>query len=221
MPPNLFLYSYHTLNRLKYIKVKTENLQKKIDSIIYAIFGKIIPKKIRPNHFTIVRFLLIPPLILILINGNIGLGLLVFILAASTDFLDGTLARKRNQITDLGKVIDPIADKLLIGTMLYFIGTEYLIVKIFLIVILFEIIAALTSGFAYRLLGRPVGANIYGKIKMVLQSLSIALFLCGVIIKLETLIEISIIILAIALLFAIFSGIEQTRIRLKRKLGQD
>lgn len=196
--------------------MKTQNFQAKLDIIIYSIFGKFISKKITPNHLTIARFFLIPILFITLLSGNYIAGFIIFVVAASTDFLDGTLARKRNQITDIGKVIDPIADKLLIGTMLYFVGTEHIIVKIFLAVILFEIIAVLFSGFGYKIIGRPIGANVFGKIKMVLQSFSIGGFLLGSIINNKTLLDISMAILVVALFFAVLAGLEQTRIRIKK-----
>lgn len=200
--------------------MRTENFQQKMDNLIYLVFGKIIPKIIKPNHLTLLRFILIPIVFTLLYSGQVVWGLIFFIIAASTDFLDGTLARRRNQITDLGKVIDPIADKLLIGTMLYFIGFEYLIVKIFLLIIALEIIAALTSGFAYRIIGRPVGANVYGKIKMVIQSFAVGIFILGIVIKAELMINISIGLLFIALIFALLSAIEQGRKRLKKIISR-
>lgn len=197
--------------------MKTERFQQKMDNLIYNLFGQIIPKSIKPNHLTVLRFILIPVVFVLLYLGYIIWGLVVFIITASTDFLDGTLARKRNQITDLGKIIDPIADKLLIGAMLFFFGIEYLIIQIFLVIIVLEIIAALTSGFAYKIIGRPVGANIYGKIKMILQSLAIGFFLLGSIINSKYLFELSIMTLIIALIFALLSGLEQIRIKFKIK----
>lgn len=194
---------------------KNKNLQNKIDNIIYAIFGKIISKKIKPNYLTIIRFFLIPLIYFLLINEMLALGFFIFIVAASTDFLDGTLARKRNQITDIGKIIDPIADKLLIGTSLIYLGTEYLIIKIFLVIISFEILAVLTSGFLSRFFGRPLGANVFGKIKMILQSVAVAFFLFGRIFDFKIMIILSEVVLVCALVFAIASGIEQSRLKLK------
>ncbi|MDD3481139.1 MAG: CDP-alcohol phosphatidyltransferase family protein [Patescibacteria group bacterium] len=194
----------------------TKNFQNKLDKIIEKTFLWAIPKDIKPNHLTFLRFALLPVIYYLLANGNYGWGLLVFVIAASTDFLDGALARSRNQITDLGKVIDPIADKLLIGLALYFFGFEYLVVKIFLVVITFEIIANLTSGFAYRFIGRPVGANVFGKIKMVLQSIAIFIFLLGLLTNLDILVWFSEWVLIFALLFALLAGIEQSRIKLRK-----
>jgi CDP-diacylglycerol--glycerol-3-phosphate 3-phosphatidyltransferase len=74
-----------------------------------------------PNFLTLVRILLVPVLVVALLeetpNGS-AVAALVFVLAASTDGLDGYIARHRHSITTFGKVMDPIADKLLIAAAL-------------------------------------------------------------------------------------------------------
>ncbi|MHB9094224.1 MAG: CDP-diacylglycerol--glycerol-3-phosphate 3-phosphatidyltransferase [Eubacteriales bacterium] len=73
------------------------------------------------NRITLVRIVLVPVLLLILsikINHGEYLAAAVFILAASTDGLDGYLARKRKEVTRLGKFMDPLADKLLVSAAL-------------------------------------------------------------------------------------------------------
>ncbi|MDA2934166.1 CDP-diacylglycerol--glycerol-3-phosphate 3-phosphatidyltransferase [Acidobacteria bacterium AH-259-D05] len=75
-----------------------------------------------PNALTLSRIFLIPLLVVFLLTGRLAerevWGLIVFITAALTDYLDGYLARKRQQVTTLGKLLDPIADKLLISSAL-------------------------------------------------------------------------------------------------------
>ncbi len=71
-----------------------------------------------PNLLSLARILLVPLIVVVLLtrfeNGDlVGLGL--FILAAATDFLDGFVARRRRQITRLGKLLDPAADKILMS----------------------------------------------------------------------------------------------------------
>ncbi len=67
-----------------------------------------------PNKLTTMRMILVPVFIaLYLLNYNIA-SAVVFIIAAFTDFLDGYIARKRNLITNYGKIMDPLADKLLV-----------------------------------------------------------------------------------------------------------
>lgn len=73
------------------------------------------------NKLTILRIFLIPVFMLFLLNKvpyGESIAALVFIIAALTDTLDGYIARKRNQITTLGKFIDPLADKLLVSAAL-------------------------------------------------------------------------------------------------------
>ena len=69
------------------------------------------------NRLTLARIFMLPLLVLFLLQGSPSAHLAagtLFILAALTDWLDGYLARKRGQITPLGEILDPVADKLLI-----------------------------------------------------------------------------------------------------------
>jgi CDP-diacylglycerol--glycerol-3-phosphate 3-phosphatidyltransferase len=71
-----------------------------------------------PNSLTLLRIFLVPFLVVVLLtkfDGRETVGLLIFLTATATDFLDGWLARRRGQITTLGTLLDPIADKLLIS----------------------------------------------------------------------------------------------------------
>lgn len=81
-----------------------------------------------PNKITIIRVSLIPLFALILLaeipHKNI-LAAFIFIMLSISDFFDGYLARKKKQVTELGKLIDPIADKLLISTALIFLVASY------------------------------------------------------------------------------------------------
>ena len=75
-----------------------------------------------PNALTVSRIFLVPLLLVVLLTGDFPdrevWGLVVFLAAAMTDYLDGYLARKRAQVTTLGKLLDPIADKILISAAL-------------------------------------------------------------------------------------------------------
>lgn len=71
-----------------------------------------------PNVLTIFRLLLVPVFIIVFAAGHPKAALAVFVTASLTDLLDGFLARKLNQITDFGKLFDPLADKLMVLTAL-------------------------------------------------------------------------------------------------------
>ena len=65
-----------------------------------------------PNILTIIRFILIPFIFTSVVNEDFLATILIFTISAITDMLDGYIARKYNYITDIGKLIDPLADKL-------------------------------------------------------------------------------------------------------------
>jgi cardiolipin synthase len=74
-----------------------------------------------PNLITIARILAIVPIIALVMTGDTNLrliALILYILAAASDWLDGYLARKWNQTSPLGRMLDPIADKLLVGLLI-------------------------------------------------------------------------------------------------------
>lgn len=73
-----------------------------------------------PNKLTTLRVIMVPVMVLFLVldMGKLGdyIALIIFCLASFTDFLDGYLARKNHLVTDFGKFMDPLADKLLVGS---------------------------------------------------------------------------------------------------------
>ena len=77
-----------------------------------------------PNVLTIIRMLLIPVFVVLFFKGQKIAALCVFCAASLTDMLDGYLARKLNQITDFGKLFDPLADKLMVLTAMVCQGID-------------------------------------------------------------------------------------------------
>jgi len=194
----------------------TKNFQNSVDKIIDKLFLRYIPKTVRPNHVTLIRFMLIPFVYFLIMSESYYLALIVFVVAACTDFIDGAMARTRNQITDTGKVIDPIADKLLILSVLVFFAGSYLVVKIFIVFIIFELIAVMLGVVFSYTVGRPMGANVFGKLKMILQSFGVGFFILGLLIENTQLISFAEDVLYTALVFAILAGMAQFRNKLIR-----
>jgi len=125
------------------------------------------------NKITMTRVFLIPVFITLLLIDfkvnifitNISIALLVFIGAAITDIIDGVYARKHNQITDFGKFMDPLADKLLtFAALLWFIQVDFIPAWLVFIVILREFMVT-----GIRLVAAAknnvIAASLYGKIK--------------------------------------------------------
>lgn len=125
-------------------------------------------------------------------NTKINLVFLVifvfFLIASYTDHLDGKLARKNNQVTDLGKFLDPIADKLLVNSMLIFLAVPGLCSSynseqtvfisawcVILMIVRDTVVDALRFIAAQK--GVVVAANIFGKMKTVLQMIAISFVL--------------------------------------------
>ena len=112
-------------------------------------------------------------------------GLFVFfVLASFTDFLDGYLARKNNQVTDLGKFLDPVADKLLVNSMVIFLVVPQAYAPgqmtwslwcAILLVARDIIVDALRFIAAQK--GVVIAANIFGKAKTVLEMIAVSLVL--------------------------------------------
>ena len=111
----------------------------------------------------------------------------VFLIASLTDFLDGYLARKNNQVTDLGKFLDPIADKMLINSIMFFLSLNFLSTQDALkfpwfCVVLMIIRDLVVDGLRFMAATKSVvlAANYWGKAKTVLQMVAISLiFLNG------------------------------------------
>ena len=133
-----------------------------------------------PNRLTLLRIALVPlVVILIIIDRPIckWLALGVFAAASVTDLIDGKLARRKNQVTDLGKFLDPLADKALICSVLIcFIGQGMASVIAVIVVVFREF---LVSGIRLAAVnkGRVIAANNWGKIKTASQMIAISLIL--------------------------------------------
>ena len=138
-----------------------------------------------PNKLTIFRVILIPVFIIALMSGiipepvNRYVGVVIFCVASFTDYLDGHIARKYNLVTNFGKFMDPLADKLLVSSALIcMIELGFLPAWIVIIIISREFIIT-----GFRLIaaegGLVIAASWWGKIKTVTQMLMIILVLLG------------------------------------------
>ena len=126
-------------------------------------------------------------------------------LTSFTDALDGAMARTRNQITTFGKMFDPLADKLLICSVVYILVLKYLDIYTALIIIVMEIIIVVAALIKYRHGDQRLQANSWGKIKMVLQVLGVIILLLSIIFNIEQLLPISKGTFYLAISFAILS----------------
>lgn len=181
-----------------------------------------------PNKITLSRILLIPVFVVIffldIIPYHYFISAIIFVLAACTDFIDGHIARSRNLVTNLGKFLDPIADKVLVSTafILLLVRQETLTVLwnadwvlIYAGVCVTVILARelIVSGF--RMVAASTGlvlaADKVGKVKTTFQDISIAMLLAGadffgILQASQVLNGIGVVTLGIAAVLTIWSG---------------
>ena len=80
-----------------------------------------------PNKLTLIRIILVPVCMALMLTGHFYIALGVFIIASITDFFDGYIARKDNLVTSFGKIMDPLADKILVfGALLCFLQLGFI-----------------------------------------------------------------------------------------------
>lgn len=138
-----------------------------------------------PNKLTIIRVILIVPFVFIMLTdvcGDMGkwIALAIFIIASLTDLLDGKIARKYNLITNFGKFMDPLADKLLVcAAMICLVEMGKIPSWVVIIIISREFII---SGF--RLIasdnGIVIAASYWGKFKTVFQMIMVILMIADI-----------------------------------------
>jgi CDP-diacylglycerol---glycerol-3-phosphate 3-phosphatidyltransferase len=132
-----------------------------------------------PNTLTLIRIFLVPLLVVVLLTkwGGPFLGPAIFGAAVATDWLDGYLARRRNQVTRLGILLDPLADKLLVSAaLLSLVELDVIAAWIVWIILGREFaVTGLRSMAAGR--GVLISASLLGKWKMVLEVSAISLLL--------------------------------------------
>lgn len=128
-----------------------------------------------PNKLTLLRFALVPVFMVFMYTSNPYSGLIalvVFAVASFTDFLDGSIARKHNMVTDFGKFMDPLADKLLTTVALIYLCLNGMCHEVVICIVLAREFAV--SGIRLIAAANPAGskviaAGMMGKMKTVLQ----------------------------------------------------
>src|SRR5436309_10498288 len=163
-----------------------------------------------PNGLTLMRIFLVPLLVAVLLTKyNVLVAALIFLAASLTDLLDGYLARKRGQVTTLGTLLDPVADKLLISSA--FISLVQLqVVPAWMVVIIVGrefAISGLRSIASAQ--GFTIEASELGKIKMAAQVAAITLLILGA--KYALFQGVGLIALYVVVLFALLSAVDYFR----------
>ena len=162
-----------------------------------------------PNKLTVLRVIMVPFFVFFMLTGvggaaNKWIALIIFCVASLTDMLDGKIARARNLVTNFGKFMDPLADKLLVcSALICFVELDKLPAWMVIIIIAREFII---SGF--RLVasdnGIVIAASYWGKFKTTFQMVMICLMIANI----EALSVLTTIVMWVALVLTVVSLVD-------------
>lgn len=163
------------------------------------------------NKITLFRVFLVPVFLIVLysnIENNVAIAGIIFIIASLTDMLDGHIARSRNLVTDFGKFVDPLADKILASAALIALVDMGKISGWIVIII----IAREFTVTGFRVLaaskGVTIAASPWGKVKTITQLIAIILFLFDNLPFDYIGLRVDVIMIYAALVFTVVSGID-------------
>ncbi|GAA2733699.1 CDP-diacylglycerol--glycerol-3-phosphate 3-phosphatidyltransferase [Actinocorallia aurantiaca] len=170
------------------------------------------------NLLTVLRIVLVPPFFLVLVLAD-GTGwritaLLLFMVAAFTDLADGKVARSRAEVTTFGKIVDPIADKLLTGAALVGLSLNGELTWWATVIILLREVPVTLHRLVLLRADVVVAAEMLGKYKAALQMLAITVYLLPV--RLDPL---NGILMTAAVAATVVSGMEYLNARRRAALG--
>ena len=137
-----------------------------------------------PNKLTVLRMVMIPFFVFFMLMPSVPhhylWAVVIFAAASFTDMLDGKIARKYHLVTDFGKLMDPLADKMLVNAALVCFTALGVVSPVVVIIILGREFLVTSIRQIAAANGRVIAADLYGKVKTVFQMLSIiaAMILC-------------------------------------------
>lgn len=174
------------------------------DRFIERTVLRFLPASLTPNTVTAIRVGLTPIVFLLILYKYYRIGVLLFVITAFTDAIDGSLARTKDKITEFGMLFDPFADKLLIGSLVFLLvfQIDFFLAVATLGLEIIIIISALVAKIKFK---TTKMANRWGKIKMLLQVIATSLVMIALLIDFPVLVTIAAWCFGIAIGFAMLS----------------
>ena len=143
------------------------------DRLLEKTILKLVPRANTPNQITWIRIILSLIVFYLMLKEIYLLGLIIFTIAALTDAMDGSMARTRDQVSNLGKFLDALADRMLIGAVAVILLPKFFGWGVTSVLIILELIQGTAAGLIQAKAGFQLEANWAGKAKMVVQSMAI------------------------------------------------
>jgi CDP-diacylglycerol--glycerol-3-phosphate 3-phosphatidyltransferase len=165
------------------------------------------------NALSALRMVLVLPMAYTLIAGMRWATVVICVLAAVTDVLDGYIARRNNEISDLGKILDPLADKVFVGVLVILLLIKAMLPLWFVAVVLGRDLLILAGGLLVeRRTGAVLPSNYPGKIAVLVLSTTLLLIIIGTApIVITVMMTASLVLLAISLVLYATRAIEAGR----------
>jgi CDP-diacylglycerol---glycerol-3-phosphate 3-phosphatidyltransferase len=162
-------------------KLVVHNGKKKMlypqDLMLEKTILQLIPGFISPNYISLLRIAMTPLAAILIANGtSLWIPLIVYLFISFTDMLDGAMARTQDKISDMGKVLDPVADKLLFVFSALFLLPRFGYEELLFVLIGLEAFTIVISAMIFRKI-KVVASSVFGKIKLNLQVLGIAMLI--------------------------------------------
>ena len=162
-----------------------------------------------PNELTLARIVMTALMVaFLLLPGPVWawLSVVMFVAASLTDMADGRIARQRHLVTNFGKFMDPLADKILNYSVMIVLLPERLIPPVAMVIILFRefLVSGIRLSAAEQ--GRVVAANIWGKLKTVVQDVSLVVILVLRALDLDALWAVSNVLMWVCAVLTVISG---------------
>lgn len=174
------------------------------DHVLRYTIIPFVPRFVTPNMVTCFRIVMTPVVFWLLYTSQFHVGVPLFLCVAFTDAIDGTLARLRNQVTQWGTFYDPIADKVLIISVVLLVVIQHINIYFGLLIVFVEALL-LVGGWIRKRQGKLIGSNVFGKTKMFLQVTGVLLLLIALWAGFDLFIPLSTGTLALAIVFAVIS----------------
>lgn len=128
-----------------------------------------------PNALSVLRILIIPFFAWYFLHDQLGIAVVLLVLSGLSDCVDGLIARKLNQVTELGKILDPFADKLTQGVVALCLAVKFPVIGPLLLLFIVKEVVMLCCAFGLlKKKKRPCAAQWYGKVATVMFYVSVA-----------------------------------------------
>ncbi len=175
------------------------------DTLMAKTFLRLIPKRVTPNQVTSFRILFTPLAVYAISLAEYDWGVALFLLLAFTDVIDGSLARTRDMVTQWGMMFDPLADKLLVGSMILLVVLTHFPLWIGITILAIEVLFVLSAAIAKLRFHEVHAANRWGKVKMLAQVIAVSVTLMALVFNIPYLLSIASWVFGLSIGFAVVS----------------